>query len=126
MSLSEKQFGNIQNPENADVSDFHIKSTDGEIFYCSKIQFQNASDYFRGFFSWSSLPDGKTWESPLHSVVVRALGKWVIVTKFLETTHEVGLKILEGANFYGLPAPPGYGQRIRKQNVEGIDEGECH
>ena len=101
---SQQVFENIQNPEMASVTDFHIKSTDGEMFFCAKSQFFVKSNYFKGLFSenWEERVE-KNWESGLPSFVLRAIIKWVYVAeKIDEATRDQCLKIMEAANFYGL------------------------
>ena len=103
MQANEQVFKDIQNPEMEKVADFHIKSLEGETFFCNKMLFYSKSEYFKTIFSenWEN-GTGKIWECKLPSFVVRAMVKWIYLLEKEEGTHEEILQILEAANYYAL------------------------
>ena len=78
MGANEEVYKSVENPEMDKVADFHIKSKEGDIFFCSKALFHVKSDYFKTLFSgnWESGTE-KIWESGLPSSIIRSIVRWV-------------------------------------------------
>ena len=118
-----KVYENIQNEEMAKFTSFHIKSTEGEMFYCDKAIFYVKSEYFKIFFGETWKDEAETiWEPQLSSLIIRALVKWIYLSEAQEASYEEYLNILEAANFYGVPEMVAayaevIGKRLNKENV---------
>lgn len=101
---NQKAYEAIQNAEMGAVTDFHIRSQEGDIFFCTKQLFVVKSDYFKVLFGDTfKKQDQKIWESKKPSFVVKALVKWVYLEEVEEGEVEDLLSIFEDAKFYQLP-----------------------
>jgi len=111
----------FRNVEMENVTDFHIKSTEGEVFYCQKAHFYILSDYFESLFSERvEKRNGKIWEPGQPSFVIRALAKWAYLSEIQTgASLEEYLKIVEFANLYRIEEMVRvYGEEMKKKVTE--------